>query len=159
VLTRFNWLTQRIVRLVSFLEHAFIHLTQPSRHSLVFATATDLTRSKTERVAANALLRQQLIIFHRQVEKPHFTVRPPLACSPRQSRPSLERHPFNPQPDTLLYWHRQGFRLFWKFKSRNRGGGPKLSSETVTLLQQMAKENRLWGSESELVHFPRRRGG
>jgi transposase len=51
------------------------------------------------------------------------------------------------KPDTLLGWHRQGFRLFWKFKSRNRRGRPKLASETVALIQQMAQENRLWGAE------------
>jgi transposase InsO family protein len=51
------------------------------------------------------------------------------------------------QTDTLLGWHRQGFRLFWKFKSRNRGGRPKLATETISLIQAMAKENTLWGAE------------
>lgn len=51
------------------------------------------------------------------------------------------------KPDTLRRWHRQRFRHFWKFKSRNRGGRPKLKAETVTLIQQMAQENRLWGAE------------
>jgi putative transposase len=51
------------------------------------------------------------------------------------------------KPDTLLRWHRQGFQLFWKFKSRNRAGRPKLDTETVALIQQMAHENRLWGAE------------
>ncbi len=51
------------------------------------------------------------------------------------------------KPDTLLRWHRQGFRLFWKFKSRNCGGRPKLEAETVALIQQMAQENRWWGAE------------
>ena len=37
--------------------------------------------------------------------------------------------------------------MFWKFKSRNHGGRPKLTSETIALIQQMAKENRLWGAE------------
>jgi putative transposase len=46
-----------------------------------------------------------------------------------------------------LRWHRQGFRLFWKFKSRIRGGRPRLPTETVSLIQQMAKENLLGGAE------------
>ena len=51
------------------------------------------------------------------------------------------------KPDTRLRWHREGFRLFWKFKSRNRGGRPKLDAETINLIRQMAKENLLWGAE------------
>ena len=51
------------------------------------------------------------------------------------------------KPETLLRWHRQGFRLFWKFKSRHRSGRPRLEAETVALIQQMAWENRLWGAE------------
>lgn len=38
------------------------------------------------------------------------------------------------KPDTLLHWHRQGFRLFWKFKSRQGVGRPKLSGETIALV-------------------------
>ena len=51
------------------------------------------------------------------------------------------------KPDTLLDSHRQGFRLFWKFRSRHHGGRPKLATETIALLQQMAQENRLWVAE------------
>ncbi len=61
-----HMLAQLILRLVSSLEQAFLHLTQPSRYSLVVATAADLTRSKTELITENALLRQQLIILHRK---------------------------------------------------------------------------------------------
>jgi hypothetical protein len=46
-------------------------------------------------------------------------------------------------PDTLLRWHHQGFRLFWKLKSRNRSGRPKLATETIALIERMAQENRL----------------
>jgi putative transposase len=68
-----HWLSQPIIRLLAFLEQALLRFTQLSRHSLVLSTATDLTRSRTELVAENALLRQQLIILHRQAEKPRFT--------------------------------------------------------------------------------------
>ena len=55
------------------LEQAYLHLTRPSRHSVVLATALDVTRSKAELVAENALLRQQLVILNRLVKKPRFT--------------------------------------------------------------------------------------
>jgi len=48
------------------------------------------------------------------------------------------------QPDTLLRWHRELFRLYWRRRSQ---GKPKISPETIALIQKMAKENRLWGAE------------
>jgi hypothetical protein len=51
------------------------------------------------------------------------------------------------QPETLLRWHRELFRLFWKHKSQERSSNPRLSCETITLIQEMAADNRLWGAE------------
>lgn len=62
---------------LSSLDQAFRHLTLPSRHSVVLTTALDVTRSKAELIAENALLRQQMIIY-RQVKKPLFTQADPL---------------------------------------------------------------------------------
>jgi hypothetical protein len=51
------------------------------------------------------------------------------------------------QPDTLLRWHRDLFRWFWKPKSRTRrsGGRPPLTQETIALIKHMAQENHSWG--------------
>ena len=53
------------------------------------------------------------------------------------------------QPETLLRWHRQGFRLFWRRKSRAGASTarPKVAPETITLIKEMAAANRLWGAE------------
>lgn len=53
------------------------------------------------------------------------------------------------KPDTLLRWHRSGFRLLWKMKSRTtvRSRKPKLSADNIELIKQLARENRLWGAE------------
>jgi transposase InsO family protein len=50
-------------------------------------------------------------------------------------------------PDTVVRWHRQGWRLFWRWKSRSRGGRPHLSPEIRDLILTMSRENRLWGTE------------
>ena len=50
------------------------------------------------------------------------------------------------KPDTVIGWHRAGFRLFWRWRSRSRGGRPKISSEIRTLIQRLAQENRDWGA-------------
>ena len=51
------------------------------------------------------------------------------------------------QPRTVLSWHRLGFRLFWRWKSRTRSGRPCLDRELVTLIRQMWSTNPTWGSK------------
>ena len=51
------------------------------------------------------------------------------------------------QPDTLLRWHRAGFRAYWRRRSRPGPGRSPLSPETVALIRQMAADNPLWGAE------------
>ena len=50
-------------------------------------------------------------------------------------------------PDTVVRWHRQGWRLFWRWKSRSRGGRPHLTPEVRDLIATMSRNNRLWGTE------------
>jgi transposase InsO family protein len=51
------------------------------------------------------------------------------------------------QPETLLRWHRELFRLFWKHKSQAQVRKPRLSPEIIALIKEMAANNRLWGAE------------
>jgi hypothetical protein len=51
------------------------------------------------------------------------------------------------RPETLLRWHRAGFRLVWRWRSAARARPPRVSPEIVELIRQMARENRLWGAE------------
>ena len=51
------------------------------------------------------------------------------------------------KPDTVLRWHRQGFRLFWKRKSHLRSHEPRISLETITLIKEMTANNTLWGAD------------
>jgi transposase InsO family protein len=50
------------------------------------------------------------------------------------------------QPDTVVRWHRAGFCLYWRWKSRCRGGRPKISAEVRHLIRRMSVENPLWGA-------------
>ncbi len=143
-----NRLSRFIVRLLSSPQQVFLHLTRPSHHSIILSTAADLTRSKAELMAENALLRQQLIVLHRQVKRPTFSPSDRLWLVFLTSRVKRWKEALLVlKPDTLLRWHRQGFRLFWKFKSRPRRGRPNLPTETIALIQRLATENRLWGAE------------
>lgn len=50
------------------------------------------------------------------------------------------------KPETVVTWHRKGFRLYWQWKSRHRGGRPSLSLEVRNLIRQMSLANPLWGA-------------
>ena len=49
-------------------------------------------------------------------------------------------------PKTLIRWHREGFRWYWRWKSRRRGGRPRVNTEIRQLVRQMSRENPLWGA-------------
>src|ERR1700694_5261604 len=50
------------------------------------------------------------------------------------------------QPETLVRWHRAGFRRYWRWKSNSRGGRPPIENELRGLIRQMSTENQLWGA-------------
>ena len=51
------------------------------------------------------------------------------------------------QPATVVGWHRRGWKLFWRWKSRTRFGRPRLPPEVRELIATMARDNPTWGSE------------
>jgi transposase InsO family protein len=121
---------------------------KPPATSLVPGTLADLTRGKLELLAENALLRQQLIILRRQVKRPTYrkTDRLLLVLLARMAR-TWKQALFLVQPETLLRWHRELFRLFWKRKTKACARKSKLLPETICLIKEMAAKNRLWGAE------------
>jgi len=126
----------------------FMRWTKPVTGAPVRGAIADMTRSKAALGAENALLRQQLIVLRRQVARPVVMPRDRvllvlLARLTRDWRAAL----LIVQPETLLRWHRQGYRLLWRVRSATAAKRPQVSSETVTLIRRMAAENRLWGAE------------
>jgi hypothetical protein len=107
-----------------------------------------LLHSRSELVAENALLRQQLIVLRRRTKRPRCTPldRLLLVLPARQVR-AWRRALLIVQPETLLHWHRAGFRVLWRSKSRARRRTRQLNPDVVALIQQLARENRLRGAE------------
>jgi hypothetical protein len=108
----------------------------------------DLFRSPRRLEVENLFLRHQLNIALRGA--PH---RPRLRGSDRALLvwmtwlwPSLLGLSRVVQLDTILRWHRAGFRAYWRWKSRGRPGRPRVSRELRELIQRMSKENPLWGA-------------
>ena len=50
------------------------------------------------------------------------------------------------KPETVAGWHRAGFRLYWRWRSRPHGGPPKIPEEIRALIRRMAEENLEWGA-------------
>jgi hypothetical protein len=50
------------------------------------------------------------------------------------------------RPETLVRWHRAGFRYYWRWKSRPHGGRPQIDTELRVLIRRMSVENPLWGA-------------
>jgi len=110
--------------------------------------ARDATRSRRELLAENAFLRQQLIVLRRSVKRPavgraHRLFFVVLARCTRGWRDALHLV----QPDTLLRWHRDLFKIVWKWKSRPKGQPKRLPRETIDLIKEMAVSNVTWGAE------------
>ena len=118
-----------VSKILLWLQERIQYWTKPATSILIIGILSDLPRSRTDLLAENALLRQQLIVLKRQVKRPqltdpdrfwivflsHFTV-------------FWKQVLHIIQPDTLLRWHRELFRFYWKRKSQ---GQPKISRETI----------------------------
>ncbi len=50
------------------------------------------------------------------------------------------------KPDTVLRWHRRGFKAFWRWQSRGRPGRPRISKEIRDLIREVSRANPLWGA-------------
>ena len=120
--------------------------TKPTNSSHLLGTTADLMRNKTELVAENVLLRQQLIILKRSVKQPKLISRDRWLMVLLSSKLAHWKQALLIiKPDTLLRWHRELFKWIWHRKSKHTGGKPPLSADVIALIQRMVSENRLWG--------------
>src|SRR4029078_13252963 len=105
-------------------------------------------RSRLE--AENAALRHQLIVLRR---KGQGRVR--LTNNDRwlffqlyRWFPSILQVLTIIRPETLVRWHRAGFRYYWRWKSRSPGGRPQIETDLRALIRRISVENPLWGAPS-----------
>ena len=112
-------------------------------------------RNRTELAAENLALRQQLAILQQKSKTPRLRRRDRTFWALlfriwADWRAAL----LIVQPDTVVRWHREGFKLFWRWKSRARPGRPKIEAKIRNLIRRMSRENPLWGTpriQSELA--------
>lgn len=103
-----------------------------------------MSRSKADLIAENALLRHQLALLKRQSKRPRLKPADRLSLLLLAKVTQTWRQTLLiVQPATLVRWHREGYRLFWKWKSRERHSQPRISEDTIALIRRMAEENPL----------------
>ena len=119
----------------------------PILHTLAIFV-TDLFKSRGRLEAENLLLRHQLnVALRRAPERLRLRDcdRAILVWIVR-IWPNLLGAVQVVKPATVLRWHRMGFKTFWRWKSRNRAGRPKIDRDLRDLIQRMSRENPLWGA-------------
>src|SRR5262252_5642373 len=105
-------------------------------------------KSKSRLEAENVALRHQVMVLRRQVgSRVHLTNLDRLFLVHFYHWfPSIRRVLAIVRPETVVRWHRAGFRCYWRWKSRSRGGRPQISTELRALIRQISIENPLWGA-------------
>ena len=107
-----------------------------------------LFRSSARREAEILVLRQQINVLRRKSPKRPPSTTPIACCSfgcVGWFRQHL-RHWRWSAPETVIRWHRAGFRAYWRLRSRPRGGRPKTPLEIRKLIRDMSIANPLWGA-------------
>ena len=113
---------------------------------LVFLRA--LLGSRAALAMENLALRQQLAVLRQSVKRPRFRPRDRLFWVVLSQLWKGWRSCLHvAQPATVVRWHRQGFKCYWRWKSQHgQPGRPKLDAEIRDLIRQMSRENPLWGA-------------
>ena len=109
---------------------------------------TDLFKSRSRLEAENLFLRHQLAIALRRAPSRFRLNGSDRALLIWMTRlwPSLVGAVQVVQPETILRWHRAGFKVFWRWKSRNGAGRPQIDRGLRDLIRRMSRENALWGA-------------
>jgi hypothetical protein len=115
---------------------------------LIWCLAVGLFRSRAALEAEIAALRHQLNVLRRKAPKrlvfSNFDRL--IFASLYRLAPGILNALLIVKPETVIRWHRTGFRLFWRSKSRSRGGRPKVPLEIRQLIRNMSLANPLWGA-------------
>jgi len=99
-------------------------------------------RSRSDTALEILALRQQIAVLKRQRPRPHLHAGDRLFWTTlRRLWRGWANVLLIVKPDTVVAWHRAGFRLYWRWRSRSRGGRPRITQELRDLIVRLAKEN------------------
>jgi hypothetical protein len=104
-------------------------------------------RSRADLALEIVALRQQIAVLRRKRPRPQLNSRDRLFWTAlRRLWPGWNQVLVIVKPDTVVGWHRAGFRWYWRWRSLRRFGRPRISEELRTLICRLARENPSWGA-------------
>src|SRR6516225_1629125 len=113
----------------------------------LIAAARVFFQSRTDVAVEVLALRQQVAVLKRRQPKPPLRPLDRLFWTVLRVTWSRWKDALViVQPETVVGWHRAGFRLYWRWKSRRRGGRPRITEEIRGLIRRLARENSDWGA-------------
>ena len=113
----------------------------------ILAVIRVFLRSRSDTALEVLALRQQVAVLKRKRPRPTLNCRDRLfwttlrRCWSRWSEVLVIV-----KPETVVGWHRTGFRFYWRWRSRARGGRPRITDEVRVLIRRLAEENPDWGA-------------
>ena len=114
---------------------------------MYFSFISSIFKSRVSLQLENMMLRKQIDILMRRQKRPLVHNRDRLLFVLLSMLYTGWKKAFLIfQPDTLIRWHKQGFKLFWRLKSKHKGGRNRIDPDLKILIIQMANENPLWGA-------------
>src|SRR5271170_5343460 len=114
---------------------------------LVWLAITSLVKSRAQLETEILALRHQINVLKRHAPKPGLTnVDRLMFVWLYRLIPTTVLALAIVKPETVIKWHRNGFRCYWRWKSRSRGGRPKIALEIRRLIREMSHANPLWGA-------------
>ena len=119
-----------------------------------------ICQSRDELILENLALRQQLSVFRREHLRPRLSWRDRVFWVCLKRVWSKWRNPLLiVKPETVVRWHRQGFRMYWRWSSSSgrKRGRPLTKAEIRELIRRMARENPTWGAPR--IHGESSQGG
>ena len=104
-------------------------------------------KDRAQLALENAALRHQLAVLKRSVKRPRIEDSDRIFwIMLRRVLKEWREALVIVKPDTVVRWHRRGFRYYWKRKSRSKPGRPPIGRDVIHLIKQMSTENPLWGA-------------
>ena len=122
--------------------------------SLLKIILFSIYRSNTTIIAENIALRHQIQVLNRTAKRPKIRKRDRIFwVLLSKTWIGWKNSLFIVKPETVIKWHRQSFKLYWKRKSKRKIGRPNIDYKIIALIHKMSKENSTWGAphiQSEL---------
>jgi putative transposase len=114
---------------------------------ILFGTLRSCLHTHRELALENLALRQQVAMWKARQPRPRLTEMDRIFWVLLSRLWTRWRHSLQVvRPETVVGWHRQGFRRYWAWKSRRRSGRPMISTELRDLIRRMSSANPLWGA-------------